>query len=381
MTAQPLDDLLPRVEDAVLRRVGANADLWFPGVGGDPTVRLRRLVTRPRAVLYAVHVGDGAGPPQLLAKVRRDWPSAGAQPRAGARPRLATSLLSAAELTALEYAGLRGIQEMLGDDDPAFRAVRPLDHLVAEDTILMEYVDAETLSERFRGESRLSPRGALSRRRAGDGHWRRAGAWLRRYQQHMPADGLPARQATRAEVVEQFSALDEFLTARLGRRAVGDVARRGAELAADVLPAQLALAVGHGDYAPRNVFVLGDGRLAVFDPTPRWAVPRVEDLCRFLVAIRLPGLQVHARGAAYGRRDLDRRERAVIEGYRAEGVLPLPELRAYQLLITLDKWSALVDAPSGGWRRRLTTGSVELASGHLRREAARLLALGGAERD
>jgi hypothetical protein len=124
------------------------------------------------------------------------------------------------------------------------------------------------------------------------------------------------------------------------------------------------------------VFLLGAGRPAVFDPLPRWAVPRFEDLCRFLVALRLQGLQLHTHGLAYGRAELDRHEQQVIEGYRGDEQLSLPELRCFQLLITLDKWSALVDSPSGGVTGRLRGASVAAATGFLSREAGRVLDLG-----
>jgi hypothetical protein len=361
------------VEAVIRQRVAERADEWFPGVGPRPAVALRRLGERPRAVLYTVEVGDG---PQhrVLAKVRRGW-SGGVQ-RAGARPRLAPHLLPASEQTALEFSGLTAIHTMFGTGDADFGAVRPLDHLPAEDAILMEYVDAPTLRDVWVRSSRLAPQ----RRRRHTSHraeeaWWRSGAWLRVFQQHMPDGGLPARQASREEVVDRFEAFGSFLTHRLGARAAGDDARSGARLAAAILPPRLPLAVGHGDYAPRNVFLLGDGRLAVFDPLSRWRVPRYEDLCRFLVAIRLQGLQVHSHGAAYGARKLDLVERAVLEGYGGSVGLRLPELRCYQLLITLDKWSALVDSPSRSPLGRLRNASLERAAGHLRKELRRLVQL------
>jgi hypothetical protein len=196
----------------------------------------------------------------------------------------------------------------------------------------------------------------------------------------MPGDGLPARQATRDELVDRLEAFGAFLTSRLGSRAAGQEARVGAQLAADILPERLPLAVGHGDYAPRNVFVLRDGRLAVFDPLSRWLVPSFEDLCRFLVTVRLQAVQVHTHGAAYGAEDLDRREQAVIEGYVGEDALRLPELRCHQLLITLDRWSALVDSPSRSFPARLRKASIHLDAGYLRRETGRLVRLIESER-
>jgi hypothetical protein len=362
----------------ILQRVRERADEWFPDVGVRPPVRLRRLVERPRAVLYAVYVGERAARPRVLAKVRRGWPDTLRQ--AGARPRLSPQPLPTTEQTALEFAGLTAIHAMFGAGDPAFGAVRPLDHLASDDTILMDYVDAPTLRDALVRSSRLSPQ---LRRRAPQGRedaWRAAGTWLRTFQQRMPGEGLPVRQAAREDVVDRFEAFGAFLTDRIGARAAGDAAQSGARSAADVLPPRLPLAVGHGDFAPRNVFLLRDGRLAVFDPLSRWLAPRFEDVCRFLVAIRMQGVQLHTRGVAFNAKDLDRRERAVIEGYCGSEAVRLPELRCYQLLITLDKWTALVDSPSHGWAGRVRSASLHRAAGYLREETGRLVQLIESER-
>jgi hypothetical protein len=363
----------PPVESRIVQRVTERAAEWFPGVGARPVVTLRRLAERPRAVLYAVDIGEGADRrPLVLAKVRRGW--SGAVQELGARPRLSPDLLPASEQTALEFAGLTAIHELFGGGGPDFGTVRPFDHLTDDDVVLMEYVDAPTLRAVLARSSRLSPRRRRSPHHRGEDAWWRAGAWLRSFQERMPGDGLPARQATRDDVVDRFEAFGAFLAGRLGARAAGDAARAGARLAADVLPDRLPLAVGHGDYAPRNVFLGGDGRLTVFDPLFRWRVPRHEDLCRFLVAARLQAVQVHTQGLAYDAPGLDRRERAVIEGYGSDS-LRRPELRCLQLLITLDRWSALVDSSSRSWPARLRKAPLYRASGYLREETGRLLRL------
>ena len=359
------------------QHVVEHAAAWFPGGAPRPRVRLRQLGSRPRALLYAVLIDD-VPTPKVLAKVRRSQPVPETGARTGGRPRLSGQPLSVSDLTALEYEGLCSIFTIFAAAGPGFGAVRPLAHLVSENTILMEYVDAGTLRQMLVARSRLSRQSWSSRREDDRQVWRRAGAWLRTFQESMPTQGRPGRQATREDVVDMFSAYGDFLTRRVGPGSLGDVAARGAELAGAVLPGRLPLAVGHGDYAPRNVFLRGDGRLTVFDPMPRWAVPRHEDLCRFLVGMRLLGLQLHSHGAAYGRLELDRRENEVIRGYYGAEPVPVAELRCYQLLIMLDKWSALVDTSSHAWRARLRTRSVRLATGYLRGEARRLLDLAGA---
>jgi len=369
---QPVGQQSPDVGEAIRCRVRERAGDWFPGVGAAPEIRLRRLVERPRAVLYAVHV-DGGARPLVLAKVRRGHPGRDGGAPPGARPRLATGSLPAAELSALEYTGLQAIQEVFDHGDPRFAVVRPLDHLAGHDTILMEHVDAPTLRRLVLHGNRFSPR---RRRTAPSGTaaaCRAAGSWLARYQRELAPEGRPERQATRTSVVAAFAAYDAFLGSAVGPRAAGDVALRGGELAGQLYPEQLPMAVGHGDYAPRNMFVRNDGRLAVFDPLPRWLVPRYDDLARLLVAIRVQGVQVHTHGAAFSAAELGAREDDVLAGYRAEQHLPLPELRCYQLLITLDRWCALVDGPATGWRGRVRGASVHRASGYLRGEAERLL--------
>jgi hypothetical protein len=363
----------PTLEEAVRERVAERAELWFPDVGPRPDVGLRPLVTRPRAALYAVHVG--ADPrPRILAKVRRGWPGGEDGRWAGSRPRLVSHPLPAADQVALEYSGLRAIHAMIDPADPRFRAVRPLDHLVEQDTLLMEYVVAPTLRQLLAGESRLTLLRGRSGQPTADETWRRVGAWLRLFQQAIPTTGLPPRQGTRQEVVERFGAYEEFFRSGPAGRSLAAVARRGADLAAEVLPERLVMAVGHGDFAPRNVFVHEDGRVSVFDPLPRWAVPRLEDLARFLVTVRLSGVQVYSHGAAYGRAVLDDRERQVLEGFGTQA-LCMAELRCLQLLVTLDSWSAVVDASATSWRGRLRQAPVRAAGRVVRREGARLLHL------
>ncbi|MDT0277375.1 phosphotransferase [Blastococcus goldschmidtiae] len=365
------DEQARDVEDAIVRRVAEGAAEWFPQVrtGGAP--RLRRLVVRPRAALYAVHL-DESPVPHVLAKLRRDAPGDVTGRWAGTRPRLATGPLPTSETAALEFRGLSAISAMIEPDDPELTAVRPLALLPDADTILMDYVEADTLRDRMLGRSRLPLARPGWRRGPEDGQWQQVGAWLRRYQQTMPTTEVPARQARREEVVERITAYGEYLGARLGHRAVGDIARRGAELASAVLPERLPLAVVHGDFAPRNVFVFPDGRSAVFDPMPRSAAPRFDDLAAALVAMRLLGVQLHTRGAAFSRQDLARRERELIDGYFGDEQPALAELHCYQLLLTLDRWSALVEERPAGARGQLRRMSVRWASGFLRGEAGRL---------
>jgi hypothetical protein len=368
------------IEDVIRARVSSRAHEWFPGVGQSPAVQIDILSRRPSCSLFVARVGSQPGAPRILAKAR----SASAEPGPAAlapagnvpRPTLGTGSLTPFEQSAAEFRALQSFRALFGGDHPAFGAVRPLDWLAAEATILMDYVDAGTLRQRVMGELRV--RRPLAGADAPDPlPWHRAGEWLRAFQSSPTMQPLPARQSTRDEVAERFTAYHDYLAGQLGARGVGDVARRGAALACEVLPERLPLAVGHGDYAPRNMFVSADARVTVFDPLPRWRVPRYEDLCRFMVSLRLLGVQVHTRGAAIDERRIEEHERQVLSGYLADDDSCLAQVRSYQLLILLDKWSALVAASQSGrsLNRRVQRASLRLASGYLRGQARRLLEL------
>lgn len=364
------------VEAALVDRVRQRAREWFPELvfggepGAEPRVELRVVSDRPRSRLYAVSLDPGSSSAQVLVKVRQvdGDPVEGAADR---RPTLATGRADAAEMTRREHDALVAIARSV-DGDPRFAVVRPLDVLPEHRAIFMDFVAAPTLRQVLARESRLVR--PLRARADGDGGetWRRAGAWLAAFQRWQPT-GLPARQRDRDDVVGRFRAYQEHLTREVGRSGAADLAARGAELAGAALPASLPLAVGHGDYAPRNVFLHADGRIAVFDPLARWRVPVYEDVCRFSIGVRLLGLRLHTHGLAFAPGRVHEVAEQVLQGYLVEAGVLERELRCYELLVLLDKWSALLSG-GGSWPARARSGSVRLASRFVRQEAERALA-------
>lgn len=371
-----------RIEDVIAGRVAERSAEWFPHLH-FPTVRVSTLSARPKCSLYVVRLGDDSRAPRILAKVRRDSPSGAPGADIGGRPRLHAVPTSAAEYTTLEYSGLCSILNVFGSSDPAFGVIRPLDYLPEEAAILMDYLPGRTLRDAFISESRLMVgTRAGGRRRTTGAAWHSAGAWLRRFHDSAPGASLPVQQPTRYDVIDRFHDYHAFLSRRLGSAKSVDIALQGAELAASSLPECLPLVVGHGDFAARNMFAGDAGRITVFDPMPRWLLPRYEDLGRFTIGLRLLGLQLSSHGAAYSRDHLNRRESDFLSGYFVDGDMPSAQVRCYQLLILLDKWAALVEAQarSRGWRARLRATSVLPVHEYIGREARRLLALANNER-
>jgi hypothetical protein len=321
-----------------------------------------------------VHL-DATEIPHALAKVRlgEETPQPSGSPVTG-RPRLRTDVATAAELTRFEYTGLQTIAALFGDDDSRFATVRPLAHLPEHSAILMDYDRTPSLHRGLLAESRLNrirhPRRRLSLNPAS---WSNAGAWLRRFHDESPTAGLAVRQDTREAVRERFDAYAGYFGDVRAMTDAHDLARRGADLTSSLVPDQLPMAVGHGDFAPRNLFADGAGRVTVIDPMPRWVVPRLEDLGRFLIALRMLGLQLHSHGAAYSADWVAQREQEFVTGYYGDDPIPTSLLRCYEALILLDKWSALVERGGGGAKARVEAFGIRLAGGFITRQGHLLL--------
>jgi hypothetical protein len=352
-----------RLVETVAERIAPHTHEWFPDLPHDGFV-VRVLADRPKSVLLTVHL-DHAEVPAALAKLRRD---SNGSPGVGGRPRLRNEPTTAEQLTLLEWAGLEAIEQACGDTT-GLGVVRPLLLMRDHAGLVMSFVDAPTLRSTVLGLSRLRRGGRLEDAVAG---CTLAGRWLRAFQERAGESDRPVRQGTREEVTDRLLAYGEFLGSRAWRR----VAEAGVQLVTELFPHDLPLAVGHGDFAPRNM-LLGDGRLTVIDPLPRWQVPVYDDLCRFLVGIRLIGGQVHTHGLAISSGAIGALEEAAVAAYLAPDADRSP-LRVYQLLILMDKWTAMRDNPRRDVPGRLARRSAALADHRVRAEAVRLLDLASA---
>jgi aminoglycoside phosphotransferase (APT) family kinase protein len=164
-----------------------------------------------------------------------------------------------------------------------------------------------------------------------------AGRWLR-VLHDTPVDGRPARQQTRQEIVDAFTALGAYLAPRMTAHDVDAYVGAGVA-AASILPDRLPMVVSHGDFAPRNILVDGSGRVAVIDLLARWQAPPYEDLAGFLVALHTSRANAVTRGVVFGRA-LERLEPAFLAGYFGSEAVPRSAIDVYELLLVLDRWAA-----------------------------------------
>jgi hypothetical protein len=366
--AGPGDNSEVQTVGALLDEASAQAHRWFPELDSQVHVSLSTVVRRPRSSLHLIALAGVDGKRRtVVAKVRIDTPNSDLL----SRPSMAAGPpLSAGEQAALEYAGLRAIRdEMAGD--PRFGVVNVLGHLATPATVFMERVEQPTLRDVLLRQSRLRPRLRIRKPPGADQlPWTHAGAWLHGF--HSLSEGLPpaSGEDPRDRLLVAFESFGDFIAARTGDYGAAQLARRAREVAAVHLPTGAPLAVSHGDFAVRNMFCDGRGRVTGFDPLPRGRVPVYQDVCRFIDSVRLLGLQVYSHGAAYSRESLDARERAFLQGYYGADEPPTSVLRAFELLILLDKWTAFTT------RRALHPGRrVQDAAAHayMRREIVRLL--------
>lgn len=364
--------------DAVKAEARTSAVRWFPELdAGSLRVHTLGSEIRARCYLHHVELDVGGTRRRVVVKVRHSESHLRRKDLFEDRPVLTPErTMPDLETARREHEGLLAISEIFGSPhDDRFGVLRPLAWLPEHVAIVMDRVQEPTLRHRLLETSRLSTRRAPRMNASG---WRNAGAWLRRFHDRADGDSLPHRNATREEVGEMYRAYAEFLTGRVGRTPMlSRLIDWGRELAEAALPAELTPAPGHGDFVANNMFASETGTITVFDPLIRWRVPRYQDLATLTVGTRVLPVQSLTQGLAIPPADLSRYENAVLAGYF--GAEPVPEraVRAFQLLVMLDRWSGTVSkqVQGGGLRPRLHQARVLLAARHYRMQTARLLSL------
>lgn len=382
-----VDDTVEQERDSDAALVAAVTDHardrasdWFPDLEGGPRLHgsLRRVQKRPRSAIYLVSLSDRRRSRDVVVKVRRhDAPERRIDRYEGRRPILCPErVLPARETGRLEYEGLRLIEGLFGDADPARHGVlRALAWLPEHSALVMDHVQHPTLKTVLARQSRLrlsAGRGPFDER-----PWQNTGQWLRTY--HRAAvTGLDERLADRSSALTLLDSYVGFLAA-IGHDcpALREVAAAAGDCL-DALPQWPELVVGHGDYVPQNLFVGRAGQVTGFDPMPLWRVPRYEDIARFTVGVRLLPDQSVSGGAALDPARLDAYERAFLEGYFGADPVPVAVVHGFQAVLLLDRWAALAGKRRGQRRaaRRVMDGlRVRVTSRAYGREALRLAAL------
>lgn len=363
--------------DALTSVAAVEGASWFPDLrGGRVRVLFRSGETRARCFLYRFDLSDGRITRPVMVKVRHSQPDLRRLSRFEQRPVLApVRTMSDKDAARREYDGLRLIGDAVHDDGTdRFGLMRPLAWLPDQAAIVTDLVREPTLRSLVLSRSRLH----LGRRPALDERsWRNAGAWLHLFHTHPSSLVLPPRGATAADVGDLYREYADFLVDRIGSiPLLQQLSSEGDDLAERTLPADLPLGTGHGDFVATNMFTGPEGRITGFDPLPIWRLPVYQDLATLVVGLRVLPVQAVTRGLALPRRTLDRYEAEFLRGYFGEGPVPESAVVAFQLLVLLDRWAALVSQQSRrrSLRRHVQNARIDVACRHYQREARRLVA-------
>jgi hypothetical protein len=273
-----------------------------------------------------------------------------------------------------EFHALRSIEEhftQLGDE--RFGAVRALELVPPDDLIVMEKYEAANLRRLL-----FAPK--LSRVRqlpAGAGPLcRTVGQWLREFHQIPPSPWVTEIPGQRSYYEAGLAQCAEFMARTTGRiRYFEDVQRRLSQLMATQVPTTLPVAVLHGDFAPRNVFVKRTGTISVCDTMAFVRASIYVDLAHFCVALHTAGIQAATLGLWYSPAQIVSLETALLEGYFASDTSHVGCVRVFTALALLERWGALQQRvlESRGTSRWVRSMRFAVSSRHFRNCLARLL--------
>lgn len=303
---------------------------------------------RPASRIYRFALTGSGRKLEIIAKI----PLARASPgpmAASERPRLVTAVPSH-QKAALEFETLRNVAQTFARlDDDRFGWVRPLVHIEEVGALLLVADAVHDLRSLIRWGYLARP----SSRRSALTALARAGAWLRAFHD-MTMPHTRERHANRDSVAGLLRQMAEYLGAHVTYiSGVADVLERASDAARSVLPEALALGLGHGDLAPRNILVRTDGRVMMIDSLGRWRTCILEDLAYALVAMTAsPAPVMLAPRPMVGWPS--RCGEALLRGYFGPQQIPRAAIAVYQLLVLGDRWAATVERRmqrSGGDRR------------------------------
>jgi hypothetical protein len=276
----------------------------------------------------------------------------------------------------LEYRALVAIQNHINQlNDPRFGAVRVLDFLPDQRALVMEELQDTRLDHLFLKANRVQSWFTdtdLSMQ------FYNAGAWLRAYHALPKQDLAQVLYRSCTDFTNLLLKFTDFLAERLDEQLFfQQVCSVAVANAYEVLPETLPLGMGHRDYTMRNILVGLNGRVTGLDTLAKWRTPIYEDIACFLIGLKMNRLQVLSQGAMFSSECLKWYEQRFLEGYFELESIPYEEIRLYELLILLNKWSAWIsnaNSPNkGSIQRAWAQGQLMLAHRFFRQSVQKLI--------
>jgi aminoglycoside phosphotransferase (APT) family kinase protein len=232
-------------------------------------------------------------------------------------------------------------QRFLREGDQRFEAIRVLDYLPRQGAIVTERLEGSRSlgdllgrSVRFRSSAQKA---ALIPA------FHRAGTWLRQFHQLPPLDHTETRYQRLEEWLDLMARFVNYLSANQASSQIhADLLNRVVQ-AASVLPENLPLALGHGDFAPRNVLLTDGFRVSVLDTSASWQVPLYFDLASFLFALKMTPPQLTTLGLANDKGTQLLYEDSLLAGYFGDEEVPKTALRLFEMQQLLAFWVSIVN--------------------------------------
>jgi len=327
------------------RHIRANVSKYYPNPEGAETeVRLLSEQHRASSSLYRFEVVNNLARYNILAKGidLANNPKRVEITGIDSRPRLAPGPTDYRIKPWLEYTALKAIHEHFAKlGNPSVGTIRVLDFIQDTQTIVMDEHRDPSLRSLFAKANCLNHlRGrAPDLRKA----FFNAGVWLKTYSTLPKVENvitrLPKRDDFNASVITFADFLSPIFADTSFFQRVEKIVIPATE---ELMPCELPLGIGHGDYAMRNILVGENDRVTAFDTCAKWRVPIYEDIAYFLVQLETNGLQVLSQGFAIDSRTLAAYQREFLAGYFGEAHIPIEVIRLFQIQSLLDSWSSQV---------------------------------------
>lgn len=325
--------------DVVVAALAANAARWLGGrEPGDCVVRIERH--RAQSTLIWARLTAGQMSADVVAKV----------PRATAIDGVGGRLFAPVDdpLLKAEYEQrtlATVCQGLAGVDDGKWGVAEPVGYLPELGVVVTRELTSPTFDRLLRGHAGpllVPPAQVMSN----------LGSWLGMFQ-GLRTEHMEPRDTTPDQLVGGVIGLVEAVrVAGRGSRLPPELDALVERFRAELASSGLSTGLGHGDLAPRNVFVDEAGRVTVIDSLGRFTVPVHEDLAYLLVELTVGASRYVRRGLPRMPGDVAELRAALLAGHGAEddAVLWFFELR-----VLLDKLRALV-------QRRPTNRSSSLVA-------------------
>lgn len=316
-------------ESAVLAELSRRAPGWLdqPEPGSAEVLRVEH---RTQSVLIRADIAAGSARAPVMVKIPLPSPV-----RSTPGFRLFDPVADPLEKSRFEYATLVAVDEAVtGRDDDRFGRARAYGHLPESGAIVVGVVEGHTLDRVLRRGRRPAE---LDEHQLEAVH--RAGALLSVV--HSASTGhMVERDNTVEDVVADVTDLLGHLRTHGRARRLGERLRT---LATEVRRSELwpdRCVMGHGDFAPRNIFVDDDVRVTTVDSLGRFRIPPHEDMAYLLVELATGSTRYSRPGLPWPADWDGRLRRSLLAGYPMDDD---PVLWFFEVRALLDKWRSLVD--------------------------------------